>query len=511
MRSFRRLRTGLGLGGFLLLGMVAVGVAPEFELPIEDEQMIAQAATLDLETRRYLTYLYARINKPKVALRIGHALLEENPSDRQTLLVLASLAVEQQQGEEAVRLARTFLSFYPGDHQGRYFLGAGYYLQRRFAEAEGELSELKREQFRGLKYPYETDLASSSVGAKQWYRAMLSYQELLRNHQLNDELRSEVRRELDRIYREHGPQVTADHREVRLDRSSVQRYEFTHAMHLTERHWWTVEGKRDRVEIDPVQGLRLRETSRTDYATNLRSQIGPRNISTIGLGTTPQGMSSMAELRHEFAPARSMGIAWSGNQTSTDSILLESLDGRQDKVEFTVNWLVEADLNLVMRASSRDLRVARADLGHGAGVELTLDQTLRRNGAQWLLGYRGSYASFTTTSRDVTLVDPAMQPNVPVGVRRGVLANLVAPRINRHGVGLVTTDDLTRVWGYRVELGADYDFVLDDLGYNFGMQWVFRPRKSIELGARGGYFSSARSSNAGSSAYVLDLSFRMIY
>ncbi|GAB5560358.1 MAG: hypothetical protein SynsKO_20050 [Synoicihabitans sp.] len=483
----------------------------DLELPIEDERMIEIAMGLDIEQRRYLTYLYARINKPKVAVRIGNHVLRENPSDRQTMLVLASLAVEQQQGEEAVRLAKTFLGYYPDDHQGLYFLGAGYYLQRRFSESEQVLSETKRNQFRGESYPYETDLASASVGAGQWYRAMLSYQELLRNHDLGDELRSEVRRELDRIYREHGPQIALNHDSIRLESGNVHRMDFAHRMHLTERHWWTVTAANDRVKIRPRPGLIPRTTKRADYATILRSTWGSRSHSTLGLGHSPQGLTTEAIWHHNVAPSRSVSLAWNGNKTSTDSLLLESLDGRQDRIELTFSWLIEADLNMVLRAFSRDLRVGKTELGNGTGVELSIDQVLRRNGAHWLVGYRGSYASFSTTGRNFGVLGSALSQGLPPRERAAIFQNLVAPRINRHGVSLVTADELTRAWHYRIELGGDYDFERETFGYNASMQWIFRPRKSIELGVRGGYFSSADSSDAGSSAYLLDLSFLFYY
>lgn len=495
----------------VLLGVLSGQAASDLLLPIEEAEMVARATLLDVEQQRYVTYLYARINKPAVARAVGAQVLAKNPSDRQTLLVLASLAAELKEGEETVRLAETFLGFYPGDDQGRYFLAAGYYLQRKFSEAERELADLKREQFNGQKYPYEPDLASASAGANQWYRAMLSYQELLRHHELDETLRAEVRRALDRIYREHGPQVYLSHNDVRLDSGSVGRSGVSHAMHLTERHLWTVDLKEDRVMIEPRQGLRLRESRRADYAGNIKSLWGSRSSSVVGAGYSDQGVTTEVEVRHDIAPSRGIVLTWQGNQTATDSLLLESLDGRQNKIELSATWLIEADLNLSMRVSSRDVRVGRRSLGNGSGVELTLNQVLRRNGAHWLVGYRGSYASFDTTARDRRLIDAGVVDRLGPRERTAVLQNLVAPRINRHGFGLVTADDLTRVWSYRIEMGADYDFVLDSLGYNYAMQWVFRPRKSIEIGARGGYFSSASSSNAGSSAYLLDLSFRMYY
>ena len=498
--------------GFCLLVLGGrLGAVNDLELPIEDREMVEVASALEIEQQRYLTYLYARINKPRVARSIGRLVLDQNPSDRQTLLVLASLAVEQQNGGEVVELAETFLSYYPGDHQGRYFLGAGYYMLGRFSESERELADLKREQFRDQNYPYQTDLASASASSGQWYRSMLAYQELLRKHELGEDLRAEVRRVLDGIYREHGPRVDVGHDGILFDNGDVWRTNADHAMHLTERLWWTVGAKRDRVNIEAAPGLLKRMTAREEFATNIHRVWDARTDMTAGLGYSGQGTTADVAIRHELAPQRALQVGAAYNQRATDSLLVESLDGRQDKVELIASWLIEADLALNVRANTRALRINGREMGKGVGAEASLDYTLRRRGAQWMIGYRGSVASFSAAPYRPGLIDAILDPRLPPRERRLIQENLVAPQINRHGLSLLIADDLTRVWSYRLALGTDYDFVLDSLGFNAGLEWVFRPRKSIEIGAEAGYSSSADNSNAGSSAYLLNLSFRLYY
>ncbi|MCF3651877.1 tetratricopeptide repeat protein [Synoicihabitans lomoniglobus] len=501
------------MGIALLSGGGGAGLraATDLSLPIEDAAMIKQAADLDIEQRRYLTYLYARLNKPKVATAIGESILMENPSDRQTLLVLASMATEQRDGEAAVQLAERYLRFYPGDNQGRYFLGAGYYLQRRFVQSANVLRELKREQYAHRRYPYETDLASASASAGQWYRAMLSYQSLLRHHELGDELRDEVREALDRIYREHGPHVAAAWRGVVLDNGEVWRTEASHAMHLNDLHWWTVAGHEDRVAIESVPGLRSRTVRRADAEMGVRSRWNARWTTEAGLGHGGAGWMSEVRARYTFAPSRTVEFGTWWNERATDSLVLESLNGRQDWTGLTASWQLEADLSLGIKAGMREVYVAGTRLGQGDGIEVSLDQTLRRHGPQWIVGYRGAVASFNTGATDLTLVDPTVRPGLPPGGRRAVLNNLVSPRINRHGMGWTLTDNLADAWSYRLTVGGDYDFVLDSLGFNAGVAGMFRPRKSIEIQGELGYSSNASASNAGNEAVLLNLSFRFHY
>ena len=500
------------LGLVLSAGVREAGALPrELALPIEDSAMVRRAEGLDIEERRYLVYLYARLNKPKVAQAIGEQVLAENPSDRQTLLVLASMAVEQKNGAEAVRLAEVFLGHYPGDHQGRYFLGAGYYLLRRFAEAERVLADLKREQFQGQRYPYETDLAASAVGAGQWYRSMLSYQELLRNHELNDELRSEVREQIDRIYREHGPRVEAGYATVVLDNGDVARVDASHAMHVRDSQWWGVAVHQDTVTIEAAPGLPGRESRRAEAEMTLRTDWDRRWTTTVGVGGGSEGVMGEARARYTVAPSRTVEAGVELNQRSTDSLLVESIDGRQHRAEMAVSWLIEADLTMNARVFVREARLNRRRLGTGAGLELALDQTLWRGEPQWVVGYRGAWATFSTEATDSRLLGPAVDPTLPPDVRADILRNLVAPRINRHGVGMFFTDNLADAWTYRLAVGGDYDFELESWGYNASLSFIFRPRKSIELGAEAGYTSSANASNAGSDAFLLNLSLRFYY
>lgn len=498
-------------GIFLLAWLLPAASGSNQTFLLSDDEMIERAFDLPIEDRRYLTYLYAKLNKPKVARTVGATVMRENPSDRQTLLVLASLATERREAEETVRLAEIFLRYYPNDHQGLYYLGAGYYLQQRYAEAERLFADLKRDQFAAGPFPYETDLAAAAVGAGQWYRSMLSYQTLLRHHDLSDELRSEVRRELDRIYREHGPRIDGGYEGVVLDGGEVWRSSAAHEMHVTDRHRWGLEVHEDRVSIEGGQSVLPRDTSRADFSANLHSQWGARSESEWGVGHTPQGEFWGLRVRHEVAPSRGLELQARKNIRATDSLLLESLDGRQDAVEFGIGWLLAADRALNLRFTSRRVKAAGHEIGSGMAVALSVDQVLRRQGAQWVLGYRGTLAEFDASRRDTGFLTGVVVPGLSPQGRQNVLENLVASRIDRHGVGLTISDDLTGAWSYRLMLGADYDVVLDDLGYNWAMSWVFRPRKSMELGLEGGYYSSATASNAGRAAYVLDLSFRLYY
>jgi hypothetical protein len=482
--------------------------------PLSDREILDRAATLPVEDLRYLVYLYARLSQPHLAEALAVKILSAYPSDRQTLLALASLAVEQKDAAAVLRLAHRYLAFYPGDHQGRYFLGAGHYLAEHYAEANAVLRELKHEQFIARPYPYETDLASAALAAGDWYRAMLSYQELLRHHALGDDLRTEVRRVLDGLYREHLPRLEASAASTRLNRARVWRYGFHEASHLTDRHWLDLRYTRDDVSLDAAPSLRAAHAPRAEAVGTLTTVYDRRWWSDASLGASREGLLAGARVHYRFAKEREVSLDAFGNERATDSLALEALDGRQHRAGLAVSWLIEADLVFLARANLRALRIGGHALGRGAGLDLTLDQTLTRegHGPRLTVGYRGSLATFSPDSTaPLSLVAPLADPAFGPPAQQALVANLVSRRLNRHGLGLLVADRLGSAWLGRFAAGADYDFALAAASWNTSLALSFFPRKSIELSGEFGYASSAMSSNAGSAAMLRTLFVRSSY
>jgi hypothetical protein len=498
----------------LSFGTVSLVAAPQLSTTplLPDHEILARATTLPIEDQRYLVYLYARLNQPKVAERLADKILSANPTDRQTLLVLASMYLEQKDAAATLRIARRFLAAYPNDHQGLYFLGSGHYLAKEFQEANRVLRDLKHAQFKGRKYPYETDLAASAYAAGDWYRAMLSYVELLRHHDLGDELRDEVRRAVDGIYREHMPRAEATSNEVRLDNAAVWRAGALHGRHLGDRHWLDLRYQRDEVTLESAPGLNADRYAREEFSAQLATLHDGRWRSEAWLGQSGEGAYGGARATHVSARQREVALEAAVNVRATDSLTLEALDGRQRHLALVVNWLIEADLNLSVRAQTREVRVANQSLGRGSSVEVNLDHTFWRQGPRITAGYRGSLARFATNvSVSPALAAPIADATGGVPVQQAILGNLVSRRINRHGTGLLITDNLADAWLYRLTAGVDYDFELSSAGWNAALGLTYFPRKSIELTAEGGYTSSASGSNAGSAATVVNILLRVHY
>ncbi len=508
----------LGSVFFLLLCIAGFSLRADetalTNIELSGREIIDRAAVLPIDELRQLVYLYAHLNQPRVAEALAKKILAANPSDRQTLLVLASMFVEQKEAAATLRVAQEFLRYYPGDHQGRFFLGAGHYLAKHYAEANAILQELKTEQFASRLYPYETDLAAAAYAAGDWFQAMLSYQELLRHHRLGDELRDEVRRVVDTLYREHGARLEATLSETRLNHARVWRYGAAEASHLSERHWLALTYTRDDVTLESTPTLRAARSPRAEAAATLTSTYDRRWTSDVSIGASGEGPLGTARVHYLLVQDRTLSFEVTGNARATDSLALELIDGREDRAVLALNWLLQADLTLTARAQLRELHVAHAALGRGTSLDANLDYTFTRedHGPHIVGGYRGSLGAFTPdASAPPAMVAPIANPSLSLSGQQSLLTSLVSHRINRQGIGLVVSDDMAHAWRYRFTIGVDYDFELASADWNSALALSFFPRKSIELNAEAGYFSSATSSNAGSAATFFNFLIRSYY
>ncbi|MEY2878578.1 MAG: hypothetical protein RLZZ15_958, partial [Verrucomicrobiota bacterium] len=466
------------------------------------------------DDKRYLVYLLSRLDAPARAQTLAAELLAENPADRATLLVLLSLALDQQDASATRRLAQTFLDFYPGDQQGRYFLGAGYLLARRFDEAAAVFRNLKREQFAARPFPYESDLAAASSAAGDWAGAMNSYRELLAHPDRAAPVREQVRRALDGLEREHRPRLEAASATTRLAQARVRRTDASVAAHPTPRTWLALSCARDDVALDATPGLRPATSARAEAVATLTTVHNPRWTTEAALGASGAGALLGGRARYAFAPDRAVALELAAAARATDSLALELLDGREDRAALAIRWALPRDFVFAARAQRRAVSLAHESLGAGAALDLNLDRAFTRadRHPEFILGYRGTWAAFSPdAAARPDLVAPLADPGATPAARSALLATLISRRINRHGLGATLADQRGSVWRYRLSTGADFDFERAAPAWNAALALTFLPRKNIELTTELGHTSSAAASNAGSAATLLNFSLRAHY
>ncbi len=478
---------------------------------VDDERVLVWAKGLGVDDRRYLLYLYGRLNRPKVAERLAVDILADDPGNKNALLVLASMYVEQQNPEKALNLAERLVGYYPNDDQALYFLGAARWLAGHYQEANRIFRELKIEQFPRKKFPYTTDLASSALLAGDWYRAMLAYQELLRHHDLGNELRDQVRIVLDDIYRTYLPQVYTRYGLNFLDFGQLDRLTLGYERQWSDSKRLLFTYRRDDLELDPTGAFAASNADRQQVDVTLASVHSGRWNHELTLGGYDEGILYGGKITRDFTPQRDIGLVFRGNERATDSLIFELLNGRQNRVGIEVNYQFEDEWFLSLNPSVRQSLVDDESIGYSYLANWSIEKVLFAQKPEVRLGYRGIVMRFWEEIDDLSFIDPFLGPGVGPAARREAATNVVAPWIHHHGLYMTVSDNLADAWKYRVMFGADYIDEQSTIGYGGEAELAFWPRKSIELTTGVAYSSNASTSDSSSGLFQLRFGFRYFF
>lgn len=476
-----------------------------FAANISAAQEAAAFKDMSLDQRRYLLYLYARVNRPKEAESLAREILRDNPGDKQTLLVLASMYIERNSGKKAMDAARRVLKLYPGDHQGVYFLAAGHYLLRQYRESNELLKDLKETQFQGELYPYQTDLASAALKAGDWYRAMTAYQELLRFHNLNDELRLEARRVLEGIYRERLPQVSIEERMALLRSGGVYRTRMDYRQHNEDKQRIFFGMHRDDVNLQASNFLRDGWYARHMGWAGMETTYSSHWSSRVSLGGEQEGLLGSASMTRSFGEGRDLTLEGRGNDRATDSLLLESLNGRENRLELKGNYKFNEKWLAYGTLYARQLSLDQEELGLSTGGTFNLEHILLHESPELRVGYRSVWMNYSRSSDNDLLVASRLQPLTPAVDRRQTFENLVVSEIHREGIYATLRDQISGFIYYFISTGTDYAFELGSMEWNATGGLSVYPRKSLELRGEIGYISSASTSNLDSDQWLVVL------
>jgi hypothetical protein len=181
------------------------------------------------------------------------------------------------------------------------------------------------------------------------------------------------------------------------------------------------------------------------------------------------------------------------NQRATDSLLLEALDGRQDEVSLEWSATLPGQFLVQGKLDGRRVHIDDSTLGDGYGLHLNIERTLFKE-PDLRVGYRGIVTHFSTSSRDISLVEPVADAAATDIDKLLILENLVSS-INLHGIFLSLESNIAQHWRGRMLFGADYSFDRSTFGYDIQGGLSFFPRKGLELIFEAGYSTSPTTSD----------------
>ena len=483
-----------------------VKVKPVSSAPVTNGPPLEAGRDIALEDLRALLHLYSRLDKEKMVEATAAKILARYPHDKETLLALASFYLERKDAPRALKYAQALAKFYSADNQARLQLALAYRLDGQPRMAKEVLADLKEKKFQGKPFPYEAELASAALASGDWPQAMRSYQEALENPTLRPAERREARAQLDQLSRVHSPQLFLRGTSTHFKSGFIFRSGVDWSQSLAVRHRLTLALDRDDLKLNAADILRAQWATRFDASVGLESDFA-RWRTKVYAGIGEEGPIYGGYLARLLGPDKELILAFHGNQRATDSLLLETLHGREDEVSLLWHTSFYPDISANVKVRGRRVLIDGETLGYGYGIDLNVERAMLDRLPELHIGYRGLVTGFSQESQNIALVNPVAAPGTPDSFRHVLLNNLITP-INLHGVFLSWQQAINPEWSWHALAGCDYSFTRSAFGESLEAGVTYSPSRRMEFIFNAGYSTSASTSDQDTERLELSLAFR---
>jgi tetratricopeptide (TPR) repeat protein len=467
---------------------------------------LSPGATLSLEDWRALLHLYARLGRPRMVEIVAARIFRSHPRDRETLRLLTSFYLERKDASRALKYARAQATFYPDEEEAGYLLAMAYQLDGQIRLAHEVLAEMKAKNYSDGFFPYEAELASVALLTGDWPQAIRSYREMLEDPSLRPEERREARIQLEELYRTHGPRLLLKESFTHFQSGLIFRSVAQWSQPLASHHRLHLGLERDDFKLNRADLLRPHWTDRYDVLAGVESDFLQWRTKVFG-GIGDEGGIYGADLTRVLGPDEDLTLAWHGNQRATDSLLLETLHGREDALSVFWRARFYPDVLANLKLQGRRVLVAGETLGHGYSVDLSLERMVLQRLPELHLGYHGLISGYSPSSENIRLVADVAARGTSDVDRRRLLDDLVSP-INLHGLFLSWQQTINPSWRWNALAGSDYSFTRSTFGYTFETGLSCFPSPNTEVVSSVGYSTSASTSDEDSKRWELSLALR---
>jgi hypothetical protein len=479
--------------------------APNVELSPTNQPAVAHA-NLSLDELRALLHLYSRLNRPNMVEVVAGTILGRAPQDKETLQLLASFHFERNDAARALKYARLLVKFFPEEAYAHFLLASACKLDGQNRLALEILTKLKSEQFSGGTFPYEAELASVALLCGDWPQAVHAYQAALESTRLRPEERSEARDQLTELYKTHLPQLLAKHTFTHSQSGLIHRSLLDWSQPLAADHRLELELARDDLKLNRAEFLRPHWTYRYDALLGAKSNFRQWRTRLFG-GLGDEGAVYGADLTRVLGGDEDLTLSFHGNQRATDSLLLETLHGREDELSLLWNARFYPEVLARVKLNGRRILIDGETLGHGFGVNLNLERAVFDALPEFHLGYRGLISSYCQQSQNSRLAADVAAPGTSAADQLNLLDDLVSP-INLHGLFLSWHQTISLQWGWHAAVGGDYSFTRSSFGQSIESGFSYHPSRRTEFIFSAGYSTSASTSDQDSERVELSLGFR---
>ncbi len=193
------------------------------------------------------------------------------------------------------------------------------------------------------------------------------------------------------------------------------------------------------------------------------------------LGASGEGLIYSAKVGRMGFNRTNWYIAWEGNARATDSVSLQALDGRQNRLSAYINHPVNERLFISAYAYWNWTNIGGDKLGDGYGIQYEADYTLQtetKTRPALAITFVGEYRKFehsstipTSAQREVRRALPTSGPNASLNPTRDLLNTLADEETNRQGVNFRISRHFGADLNAYAQVGTYYAF--DDESLEF--------------------------------------------
>ena len=317
--------------------------------------------------------------------------------------------------------------------------------QGRLDEAIALLTQIKDRSYKAAPFPGQTDLASAYYQSNRLREAQSAYEEIIQGKYLPLE-QQEAAIDLRDIDREVNGSLAFDLTFLDEDEGETWTSSLVAKSPIYEsgmRVW--AFANYDDLELAGERSLKADRSERFEGGFAIEKFIDQ----TLSVAGYAGGSHSELSDSDQFIFGGSFskrvgrgkwGMEFAYNERAVDSITLQMLDGRQNRIQLNLETPVGKRWNLDGSINYRQVEALDDDLGDSWGAEVEFLYTVReetKGRPAVRVGYAGELQFFDADRLDAKTFSPYLNPDITAAEARNFAYDLVEEEINLHGLKVV--------------------------------------------------------------------------
>jgi predicted Zn-dependent protease len=389
----------------------------------------------------------------------------------------------------------------PNNNEVRAYRARIFLAQGRAAEAVAILTSLKATAPPGRLFTEQSLLAEGLAAKHDYISSKTAWEAILQSQDSTAEQKVTARDALKDIKDSTSGQLEVQGLSSSLDEGDVFRSEATVKTRKQGRTQWLAGYHRDQINLSSNRfNTPSFRNSREEGYIGAAIDFSDNLTLTTRAGAWNDGALGSILLERNGATSYA-SLQITGNERALDSLLLESLEGRQNKVLAAIELPLTDTLRFEGALGARTIHARSETIGTGLISEAALRWYPLLAKLNFSLGYHAEISSFNantdswnTVNRDISRLDrPADFLSID---------DVLPHRINRHGVQVQWTKKWNDDWKSNLFAEGAYRQESTSFEYVFHGSIIRNLSEDLSLSVDTEYNSSGSGPNTGSAVYM---------